>query len=62
MEEKAQVGKYGKIFGTEILAYLNVLRSLEFIYAIFRVMYLCMHVCNNACVYLCMSMCERGFK
>ena len=32
-------------FDFEILTYLSVLRSPEFIYAIFEVMYVCVYVC-----------------
>ena len=39
-----------KKFHFEILTYLYVLRSPEFIYAIFAVMYVCMYVCM--CVYV----------
>ena len=37
----------------EILTYLYVLRSSEFIYAIFGVMYICMRVCMCVCVCVC---------
>ena len=37
----------------EILFYLNVLRSPEFIYAIFKVMYVRMCVCVSVCMCVC---------
>ena len=39
-----------KKFDFEILTHLYVLRSPEFIYAIFAVMYVCMCVCVYVCV------------
>ena len=42
-----------KKFDSEILMYLYVLRSPEFIYAIFGVMYVCMCVCMYVRVYVC---------
>ena len=38
-----------KKFDFEILTYLYVLRSPEFIYAIFTVMYACMCECESVC-------------
>ena len=42
-----------KKFDFEILTYLYVLRSPEFIYAIFGVMYVCVCVCICVCVCVC---------
>ena len=43
-----------KAFDFEILMYLYVFTSPEFMYAIFKVMYVCMYVCVCvcACVYV----------
>ena len=41
-----------KKFDFEIWTYLYILRSPEFIYVIFTVMYVCMCVCVCACVYV----------
>ena len=41
-----------KIFDFEILTYLYILRSPEFIYAIFGVMYVCMWVSLCVCVWV----------
>ena len=46
-----------KRFDFEILTYLYVFRSPEFIYAIFGVMYVCMCVCVYVCVYMCVCVC-----
>ena len=48
-----------KNFDFEILTYLYILRSLEFIYAIFEVMYVCMCVCVCVCVYVCVYVSEH---
>ena len=51
-----------KKFDFEILTYLYVFRSTEFICAIFTVMYVCMCVCLCVCVCVCvrerMCVCE----
>ena len=46
-----------KKFDFEILTYLYVLRSPEFIYVIFGVMYACVYVCVYACVRACVRVC-----
>ena len=48
-----------KKFDFEILIYLYVLRSPEFIYAIFGVMYVRMCVCVCVCVYVCVYVSEH---
>ena len=47
-----------KKFDFEILTYLYVFRSPEFIYAIFGVMYVCMCVCMCVCLCVCVCVCE----